>query len=153
MMRARFIARLLRNERGTVLIETAIVAPLLVLMSLGAFQVSQVVARQTELQEAASEAASIVLASPPEDTTERNTIKDIVVASTGLQASQVILSEQFRCGEATAYVASESSCSGTKVAHYILIELNDTYTPTWTQFGVGSPIVFNVDRYVMVKQS
>ncbi|MCB2056947.1 MAG: pilus assembly protein, partial [Novosphingobium sp.] len=38
------------------LVETAIVAPVLVLMSMGAFQVSQVVARQTELQGAAAEA-------------------------------------------------------------------------------------------------
>jgi len=35
----------------------------------------------------------------------------------------------------------------------VRIELNDTYTPAWTEWGIGSPIQFNVDRYVMVKQT
>jgi len=51
----KLLARLARDERGAMLIETAFIAPVLILMSLGAFQVSQVVARQTELQEAAAQ--------------------------------------------------------------------------------------------------
>ena len=41
------LGQLARNQRGAVMIETAIVAPVLIMMSLGAFQVSQIVARQT----------------------------------------------------------------------------------------------------------
>ena len=50
----RTLHRLARDERGAMLIETAIVAPTLVLMSLGAYQISGVVARQSELQSAAA---------------------------------------------------------------------------------------------------
>lgn len=146
-------AALWRDDRGAMLVETAIVAPVLVLMSMGAFQVSQVVARQTELQGAAAEATGIALASPPETNDQRTTLKSVIVASTGLDSDQVTVSEKFRCGSATTYVDSSSTCVGTKVSSYVLIQLNDTYTPAWTQWGFGSPINFNVDRYVMIKQS
>ena len=40
-----FFRHLKRDQQGAMVIETAIVAPVLVLMALGAFQVSQLVAR------------------------------------------------------------------------------------------------------------
>jgi hypothetical protein len=39
------------------------------------------------------------------------------------------------------------------VSTYVLIQMDDTYTPVWTQWGFGEPLDFNVNRYVMVKQS
>ena len=148
-----FLAALHRDERGAMLIETAFIAPVLVLMSLGAFQVSQVVARQTELQEAAAEAAGIALAAAPDTASERTVVKNVIVASTGLPAANVAVTEKFRCGTAVTYVDAASSCVGTKVANYVLIQIDDTYTPLWTQFGFGSALTFNIDRYVMVKQT
>jgi len=142
-----------RDERGTMLIETAIVAPVLILMSLGAFQVSQMVARQSELQGAMAEASAIALSAPPDTVEERTVLKNVIVASTGLDATKVIVSEKFRCGATTAYVASSDDCGTEKVSTYVLIELNDTYNPAWTNWGVGGSFNFNVDRYVMVKQS
>ncbi|NCU11657.1 MAG: pilus assembly protein, partial [Sphingomonadaceae bacterium] len=65
------LGRLHRESDGAMVIETALVAPVLVLLSLGAFQISGVIARQTELQSAASEAAAIALASPPDSATKR----------------------------------------------------------------------------------
>lgn len=147
------LRHLARNQRGAVMIETAIVAPVLIMMSLGAFQVSQIVARQTELQEAASEAAGIALAAMPDTAAERTTVKNIIVASTGLTSSQVTISEKFRCGTSTTYVDTDSSCVGVKVANYVKIELDATYTPIWANWGLGGDLNFNVDRYVMVKQT
>ena len=57
-----FATRLLRCARGAFAIETALVAPLLALMSIGTFEVGTMVSRQQELQSAASEAESIILA-------------------------------------------------------------------------------------------
>lgn len=148
-----FLPLLRRDERGAMMIETAIVAPVLILMSMGAFQVSQVVARQTDLQNAAAEASAIALASPPDTEAKRTVLKNIIVASTGLADNQVTVTEKFRCGSDTTYVDAVSSCVSTKVSHYILIQLDDTYTPVWTQWGFSEPLQFNVDRYVMVKQS
>lgn len=142
-----------RDERGAMLVETAIVAPVLVLMSLGAFQVSQVIARQTELQGAMAEASAIAMTALPTTTTQRTALKSVIVSSTELTDQQVVVTQAFRCGSATTYVSSADQCVGTKVANYVKIELNDTYTPAWAEWGIGSPIQFNVDRYVMVNQT
>lgn len=147
------LRQLARNQRGAVLIETAIVAPVLILMSLGAFQVSQIVARQTELQEAAAQAASIAMAAAPDTAAKRTVLQNIIVSQTGLPADKVTVTAKFRCGTDTAYVDAASSCVGVKVANFVLIQLDDTYTPLWTEWGVGSALTFNVDRYVMVNQS
>jgi Flp pilus assembly protein TadG len=144
---------LYRDDRGAMMIETAIVAPVLVLMSLGAFQVSQVIARQTELQGAMAEASAIAMTALPATSAQRTALKGVIVTSTELDAAQVVVTEAYRCGSATTYVTSADQCVGTKVANYVKIELNDTYTPTWTEWGIGSPIQFNVDRYVMIKQT
>jgi Flp pilus assembly protein TadG len=149
----RFLSCLRRDQRGAMMIETAIVAPVLILMSMGAFQISEVIARQSELQGAMAEASAIAVSAPPDTADERTVLKNIVVASTSLDAADVSVSEKYRCGAATSYVDSDDSCAGSEVSTYVLIELNDTYTPVWTQWGFGEPIDFNVNRYVMVKQS
>jgi Flp pilus assembly protein TadG len=146
-------AALCRDERGAMLVETAIIAPVLILMSMGAFQISEVIARQTELQGAMAEATSIALTAPPTTTAERTVLKNVIVASTGLDAAKVTLTEKFRCGSATTYVATAEECVGTKIAHFLLVELDDSYTPVWTQWGFGEPLQFNVNRYVMIKQT
>ena len=149
----RLFSCLRRDERGAMMIETAIVAPVLILMSMGAFQISQVIARQSELQGAMAEASAIAVSAPPDTADERTVLKNIIVASTSLDAADVVVSERYRCGVATSYVNAADDCVGSEVATYVLIELNDTYTPVWTQWGFGEPLDFNVNRYVMVKQS
>ena len=44
----------LRDERGTMAIETALITPLLALMALGTFEVSNIVSREQQLQSAAN---------------------------------------------------------------------------------------------------
>lgn len=154
MMRlSNLLTALRQDERGAMLIETAIVAPVLILLSMGAFQISQVVARQSELQGAAAEALSIAIAAPPETAEERTILKNVIMASTGLDSSQITVIDQYRCGSATIYVDAATECIDTKVSSYVHIQLTDTYTPAWTQWGFGSPITYNVSRYVMINQS
>jgi Flp pilus assembly protein TadG len=147
------LARFRRDQRGAMMIETAIVAPVLILMSMGAFQISQVIARQSELQGAMAEASAIAVSSPPDTADKRAVLRNVIVASTNLAADKVTVSEKYRCGAATTFVNSDDDCVDTEVSTYVLIQLDDTYTPVWTQWGFGQPINFNVDRYVMVKQS
>lgn len=142
-----------RDTEGAMVIETAIVAPVLVLMSLGAFQISTVVARQTELQSAAAEASAIALAAQPDTSAKRETVKSVIMASTGLPTDKVTLSEVYRCDSETSYVGNATNCNSSHVmSKYVKIVLTDTYTPQWTRFGLGSPINYSVTRYVMYKQ-
>jgi Flp pilus assembly protein TadG len=107
---SRLLARLRRDIRGMAMIETAAVAPVLALLGIGAFQVSAMVARQGELQGAAAEAEGIVLAKQPTTQAQLDTIKNILVASTGLTAGEISVSYQFRCGTAATRTTSQLNC-------------------------------------------
>ncbi len=146
------LAALQRDTRGAMLIETAIVAPVLVLMSLGAFQVSTMVARQSELQSAVAEASAIALAVAPDTTAKRATVKAVIMASSGLASGHVTVSNTFRCGTTSTYQNSQTCSGSNKLSTYVKIDLTDTYTPIWTEFGVGRPMNYNVTRYVMISQ-
>lgn len=154
MARHTLLTALLHDEAGSMAIETAIVAPVLALMSLGGFEVSTMVARQAELQSAAAEAEAIALAVAPDDDAKRGVVEDIVEASI-YKPSQpdagVATSFVYRCGTATAMVTTAAACGpSNKVSTYLRIVLTDTYTPQWTEFGVGQPLDYNVTRTVMI---
>lgn len=144
---------LCRDQRGTMVIETAIVAPVLVLMSLGAYDVSRLLAKQSELDAIAEQGAGIALASKPDTSAKRTTLQQILVASSGLSSSNVTVTAAYRCNSSTTYVTSSSTCTSGVVSNFVKISLTTTMTPTWTQFGVGSPITYRVDRYAMYSQS
>lgn len=141
----------LRDNRGAVVVETALVAPVLALMSVGAFQVSQAVARQHELQTGAGDAASLALAGWKQETGDITAVKAVIKRTLSLDDSKVSVVRKFRCGTDTALVDDRATCTaGTIVTSYIQIRLTDTYTPIWSDFGVGSPINYDVRRLVVV---
>ena len=53
--------KLLRNSQGTVIIETAIVAPVLALLALGAFEIGSIASRDQVLESPAAESEMIML--------------------------------------------------------------------------------------------
>jgi Flp pilus assembly protein TadG len=146
--------RLAPAQDGAVTIETAIVAPLLVLLALGGFDASEVVARQTELDSAAAEGAAIVRAKAPATAADRDAIRNVIKTSIDPNNTDphetVTVSEIYRCGTAASYVTSQSCGSGVKVSTYIKLEISDTYSPAWTNFGVGDDVHYTVNRIVQV---
>lgn len=153
MPRLHHLKRLRDNADGAMLIETAIVAPLLLLLALGAYQVSSIVARQTELQNAAAEAAAIALAAAPDTVAKRTTVEQIIETSSGLAPEKVTLTAAYRCDDSQNYVTAPEQCASAEVvSSFVKITLNDTYTPLWAEFGVGSALEYNVTRYVQYQQ-
>lgn len=151
MIMFRSLERFGRDISGAVVIETAFVIPALALLSLGGFEVSNIVARQSELQSAAAEAAAIALAAKPDTSEKIDTVKAVIETSTGLGEDNVALSTVYRCQDMEGFFASVESCEEDTVAwRYLQINMTDTYQPIWTQFGVGSPLNFNVTRNVLV---
>lgn len=139
------------DRHGSVVIETAFVVPVLAILALGGFEASRIVSRQVELQTAASEAASIVLASPPEEAAERDTIEDVVEASTALADDEVIFVHLFRCGSANTLVTDSDTCAtADDISEFIQITMTDSYTPIWTSFGIGGPLNYRVRRRVQI---
>jgi Flp pilus assembly protein TadG len=149
--RKEHISQLVADNRGSATIETAFVIPVLAIMVFGGFEVSSIVSRQTELQTAAAEATAVVLARAPKDASDRATLEQIIETSAGLPANKVSLSLKYRCDVEEDLEDNATSCSTTAVvSEFVVITMEDTYTPVWTEFGVGQPINFNVTRRVQI---
>lgn len=139
------------DTRGNMIIESAFVVPILLVLSLGGYEVSNVAARHSELRAAASEAAALVLSTEPQAGDDFSTIEDIVEASTGLDDADVILAERYRCGTNASLTANPSDCgSSDVVSTFIVLTMNETYTPIWKDFGIGSDVVLNTQRRVQI---
>ena len=148
---AELFKRIASDRRGSFAIETAFVAPVLILMTLGIAETGTIVARQHELQSVANEAEIIILATNQGATTDVDTIKQIVQESVNLSADDVTLTQLYRCEMDETLVASPALCdSDDIVSSYILVAISEDYSPTWTYMGVGSPITFSVERRVQV---
>ncbi|MCZ8323980.1 MAG: TadE/TadG family type IV pilus assembly protein [Sphingomonadaceae bacterium] len=146
-----FLARLRRSIAGSVVVETAIVAPVLVLLALGTFDISRMVGRQSDLQTGATEVQSIVLAVANGTATDVNTIQSVLMSTLSLPSNKVAVVKMFRCGTNSTLVAASSSCnSNAVISTYVQVTLTDTYTPMWTNFGVGRPMNYRVQRTVQI---
>lgn len=144
------LKRLLSERRGSMAIETAIAAPVLLVMSLGAFEGSRMVARQSELQSAAAEAAAIIMAKSPTTQAEIDTIEDVIEVSSGLADANVTLGLRYRCGTDVDYVDDDTTCGADDVSTFIRIQMSDVYVPKFTGFGLGDGFDYNVERMVQV---
>lgn len=141
--------QLQQDERGAISVEMAFIIPVLLVMALGSFEVSSMVARQSELQSAAAEAASIARAATDADP---ETIEEIMVASTGLEADKVTITQVFRCGTYHEYTTNptQDCAEDDVVSTFIQIQLSDRYDPVWTKWGIGSGFDYNVNRTTQI---
>jgi len=151
MMAMNLMRRLGRNVRGSMTIETAIVAPMLILLTLGTFEVGTIVARQHELQSAANESEIIAIATNRGADAKIDQVEAILRTSLGLADDQVTLSRRFRCGTDEKLVSAMGMCEEDEVVStYMIIHVEDTYTPTSTGLGIGGPVDLSVRRRVQV---
>lgn len=148
----RGLIRLMRDCGGSMAIETAAVAPMLVLMSIGTFEVARMVSRQQELQSAAGEGETIALAaSEAGQTTSIDTVRDIIAQSVSLDSDQVTVKRYYRCNDDEALVTDKTTCaSDAVITSYLKLELTDRYAPIWTRLGIGSAFDYDVQRMVQL---
>lgn len=139
------------DTTGSLAIETAFIAPVLSLLSIGAYQASALIARQHELQSGVAEAETMALAKPPKTDIARNAIRGVLTTSLNLKQGQVRVTNMYRCGVDADYTQLRSDCaSGDIVSTFLRIELNDTYVPSWTRLGIGGPVALKVVRMVQI---
>jgi len=159
------LARLRRDNRGTMVIETALVTPVLALMAIGGFEVSHMVARQHELQGGVSEATSIALAANLGAETDTQELASLLRSSLDLEGEQVIVTKLYRCDASSSFVATAGECENyyggsddnngegndaQYVSSYVKVELSDSYSPIWSKIGVGSSFTYDVERMVQL---
>lgn len=153
-MRARFplLARLIGDERGAAVVETAIIAPVLALLALGSYDMSRMIARQHDLQGGASDVEGIILAVATGPATNTQKIEQVLENSLDLSDSgSVTVVKRFRCGVSTDLVTAANDCaSDDTVATYVQVTLQETYTPTWRKFGIGNDMNYNFVRTIQI---
>jgi hypothetical protein len=146
----RDLLHLRSDTHASVLIETAFALPLLVILMLGAFDVSRMVARQTELQEVAAEVAAASMAREPNDAT-MIALARMAQISGGLSDDQVKLDRKVKCGISPELHDKDHACDkDVESSTFVMLTLSDTYEPAWTSFGIGEPVELSVDRSVQV---
>lgn len=138
------------NERGAVIIELAIVAPVLALMAIGVIDLSNAYSRKLALEQGAHRAIEKIMQTTDYDSVENTLANEAVCQvngtntdgtckSTPINTSNVTVSWRLECmdsgGSITSQTTSSASafdalvCSSgtTKEARYIQIALTDNY--------------------------
>lgn len=148
----RALARLAGDERGAALVETAIIAPVLALLALGTYDMSQMIARQHDLQGGVSDVEGIILAVATGPGTNVQKIEAVLENSLDLTNSgSVTVVKRYRCGVAETLVTAANECDkGDSVATYVEVTLTETYVPTWTKFGIGGNLDYNFTRTIQI---
>lgn len=144
------LRRLGSDARGAVLVETAIVAPTLIIMCIGSFEVATMIEKQSRLQTTAELATEIAVISSPDTEAERAAIEgELSAALPPSAAIQVVY--KYRCGvETTLSTTPPSGCEEEYLSTYLHIALEDRYEPVWADFGIGSAFDYDVQRTVQV---
>ena len=146
------LRRLVADTRGNMALETAIVAPVLVLLSLGSFEVSRMVARQHELQSGIGEAEAIALAANMGAQTNTTSLKAILKDSLQLDDNQITVTKVYRCNASDEVKSSSEGCDGSNdvLSTYVRVQLNDTYTPIWSHLGFRANFNYRLTRTVQL---
>lgn len=146
------LRRLRSDTTGSVVVETAFVAPVLVVLGLGAYDISRIIARQSELQAGSTDVEGIVLAVSGSTATDVNTIKQVLQSSLNLSANNITVTKVYRCNTSDTLTTSNASCGGTSdvLSTYVQVTITDSYSPVWTKFGVGSPFSYSLTKTVQV---
>ena len=146
----RLLARIAGDQRGSTLIETAIVAPALLVMALGTYDAGQMIAQQHRLQSGAADTESIVLAVANGTATDTSAIRTALANSLEINASKITVERVYRCN-AQDSLSTQSTCgNGQRRSTYVRVTFVDSYTPKWTDFGIGGPVNYRVQRLVLV---
>lgn len=148
------VARLravLGDTAGSMAIETAIVAPILVLLSIGGFEVSRMVSRQHELQAGVAEAEAIALAANMGAETKTTEVEKLLKKSLDLKEDQVSVTKKYRCLASEQLVDKETDCfEDDWTSSYMVLSIKDSYAPIWTKLGISGPFDYKVERRVQL---
>lgn len=150
------VRRWIGERRGTAIIETAFILPLLLLLSIGAFDITRYVTRQQELQDAAAQVFNISMASNPSTVdgspgVELSKLKQILMDTTGLPAYQVWVLEVTRCeGDTNVYAANFACPTGQEKSNMLWVFMIDQVEPVYAKISGLEPRIMVVSRWAQI---
>ena len=142
----------MRDERGAAVIELALVAPFLALLTIGIIDISNAFSRKLTLEQAAQRAVEKVMQTTGE-TTPAETIKAEAAAQGGISEDDVIVSYQLECaGTVEATFDTECDAGETEI-RYLLVTVNGSYDPMFPihYFGANDDKIYHMTAQAGVR--
>ena len=138
------IGRLLRDDRGTSIIELSFIIPVLVMLACGASDLAMCYARQLALQQAAARTMEYAIASGSK-TGFSATLQTEATAAAGGSAVATV-DTWLECG-GVRQVNFNDSCSGASPARFASVTITETYNwmfeqlvPSWNRQPYSVPL-------------
>lgn len=126
----------IRDERGAAVIELALIAPILALLTMGVIDVSQAFNRKLTLEQAAQRAIEKVMQTTG-DTTPEETIKAEAAAQGYVDEDDVTVTYRLECnGEVEADFDTECA-PGEAEARWLMVTVAGTYEPMFPMHFFG----------------
>lgn len=142
---ANCLGRLLRDERGTSLLEMTFIIPVLVMLGCGATDLSLCYARQLVLQQAAARTMEYAIALGVK-TNLSSTLQSEGATAAGVATSNVTVDNWLEC-DGVRQTDFSGSCSSASPARFTSITITDTYNwmfeaivPSWNRQPYSVPL-------------
>ena len=142
-MLRKLLSRLRRNERGAVLIELALVAPMLAMLTIGMIDLSNAFGSKLALEQAAHRAIEKIMNTTADSTVEA-TLQEEAAEQADVSTSNVTVQFRREC-DGTETQADECA-TGQVMSQWISVEVSDTYEPMFskTYEWISGDGVFNL---------
>jgi Flp pilus assembly pilin Flp len=118
----------IRDDRGAAVIELALIAPMLALMTMGIIDVSQAFNRKLTLEQAAQRAIEKVMQTTG-DTTPEYTIKAEASAQGNVSQDDVTVKYRLECNGVLQDDFDTECAPGQKEARWLMVTVAGTYQP------------------------
>lgn len=169
------LGRLARDRRGAVIIELAIVAPVLALMVIGVVDISNGFSRKLGLEQGAQRALEKIMQTTDDTTVEATLANEAVCQVNGMNSdgscklspitvNDVTITYRLECTDSSGGVTAQSNtdstvfnaykCSnGSTEARFISVRVTDRYTPLFpVTFGANSDGTYHISATAGIRQ-
>ena len=148
-----FLSRLLRDERGTSVIEMSFIIPVLVMLGCAATDLAMCYARQLSLQQAAARTMEYAIAAGFGNLTSTQITNEGTTAA-GAGNNVAVTPDMWLECDGVRQASTVTSCTGSTPARFASITITDTYNwmfeqvvPAWNR----QPYGVNLRGYAVVR--
>lgn len=131
-----FVRNPIRDDRGAAVIELALIAPVLALLTIGIIDISQAFGRKLTLEQAAQRAVEKVMQTTG-DTTVESTIKEEAAAQGDIDPDDVTVSYRLECNGEVEEDFETECAEGEAESRYLMVTVAGSYTPMFPTHFFG----------------
>ena len=122
------LAKLRRNERGTSVVELALIAPFLASLLIGMVDLSRAYSAKLQLEQAAQRAIEKVMQYQTQSSTY-STLYSEAASAAGVTAADVTVDFWLECNGARQTTYETNCTAGQTYARYVTVSINKKFTP------------------------